>query len=73
MTVPKKSKPKETKRDHSRRFLSVAAVALELDVCQRSVRRWMNAGLLPYHQLGRQHRIAEDDLRSFLALRRRVL
>ena len=52
------------------RFHSVTTVALELDVSEKTVRRWIVAGELPYHRLGRQIRVADDDLRSFLAMRR---
>jgi excisionase family DNA binding protein len=54
------------------RFHSVTAVALELDVSEKTVRRWIVAGELPYHRLGRQIRVADDDLRSFLAMRRKA-
>jgi excisionase family DNA binding protein len=37
---------------------------------QKTVRRWLNSGMLPFHRLGRQLRIAETDLLAFLAERR---
>ena len=49
------------------RLLSVKIAALELDVSTKTVRRWIGAGLIPYHRVGRQIRIAEHDLRAFLA------
>ena len=51
----------------SPRFLTVAQVADVLAVSQRSIRRWISAGELLAHKLGRQVRISEFDLRAFLA------
>jgi excisionase family DNA binding protein len=53
------------------RLLSVEGVALELQVSTKTVRRWIGAGLLAHHRLGRQIRIAEHDVRAFLAGSRR--
>ena len=36
----------------------------------KTVRRWLKSGVLPFHRLGRQIRIAEADLLAFLADRR---
>ncbi len=33
-------------------MLSVAEVAKELRVCQRSVRRWIDVGIAEYHEAG---------------------
>ena len=49
------------------RLLSVEGVALELQVSTKTVRRWIGAGLLAHHRLGRQIRIDEHDVRAFLA------
>jgi excisionase family DNA binding protein len=51
------------------RYYSVRAVAEALDVSDRTVRRWIANGDLVAHRLA-GIRIADVDLRSFLALRR---
>ena len=48
------------------RLLSVAAVADRLDVSTKTVRRWIAAGELRIHRLGRSVRIGETDLQKFL-------
>ncbi len=53
------------------RFFSIASVASQLDVSQKTVRRWIDAKELPVHQIGRQLRISEPDLAAFLARARR--
>jgi excisionase family DNA binding protein len=50
---------------------TVADVAARLQVCTVTVRRAIAAGELHVHQIGRQHRIAEDDLLAFIAQRRK--
>ena len=50
------------------RFYTVAQVADMVGVSTRSVRRWVAAGELLAHRFGRQVRIAETDLRAFLAM-----
>ena len=75
MSTPKPSRPTEPKskdRERAPRFLTVKFIADDLDVCRKTVWRWIHAGLLPHHKLGRQFRIAEEDYRAFLALRRHV-
>ncbi len=51
------------------RYYSIQAVAEALDVSERTVRRWIANGDLVAHRLAGV-RIADVDLRSFLALRR---
>jgi len=53
------------------RLLSIAKVAVQLDVSQKTVRRLIEAGELPVHDVGRQLRISETDLAAFLARSRR--
>jgi excisionase family DNA binding protein len=48
------------------RFYAVAQVAELLVVSTRSVRRWIAAGDLLAHKIGRAVRISEIDLRIFL-------
>lgn len=50
------------------RFFTVPQVADMLAISQRSVRRRIAAGELSAHRWGRQVRISEADLRTFLAL-----
>jgi excisionase family DNA binding protein len=57
--------------ERPKRLYTIAAVAEELDVCSRTVRRWIDTRLLAAHRLGRQWRVGHDDLRAFLAARRR--
>ncbi len=47
-------------------FLTVAEVADQLRVSERSVRRWIKERELKVYRLGRAIRISEGDLRSFL-------
>ena len=53
------------------RFYAVDAVAEQLGVSSKTVRRWIAAGDLPVHRLGRQLRISEADLVAFIARSRR--
>ena len=52
------------------RFFSIAYVAEALSVSDRTVRRWIDRGELVVHRFGRGVRIAETDLKAFLAVRR---
>jgi excisionase family DNA binding protein len=58
------------KPDRPPRLYTVAEIARHTQCSERTVRRWLNAGLLPFHRLGRQIRIAAPDLIAFLRLRR---
>ena len=49
---------------------TIAEVAERLRVSTRTVRRWIEAGDLVAHRFGGIVRIAETDLRAFLALHR---
>ena len=51
-------------------FYTIADVAECLNVSTRTVRRWIDRRLLVAHRLGGPLRIAEADLRLFLALHR---
>ena len=53
------------------RFLMVSEVAAQLHVSTKTVRRRIARGELRVHQIGRQHRIAEDDFTLFLAKARK--
>ena len=52
------------------KFYTVAQVADALGVSVRSVRRWIKRGDLVAHHFGTTVRIAERDLKAFIARRR---
>ena len=52
------------------RFFTIAAVAEFLDVSERTVRRWIKRGELVAHHIGAVVRIAESDLKAFIARHR---
>jgi excisionase family DNA binding protein len=52
-------------------MLTVADVAERLRVSTKTVRRAIEAGDLHVHLIGRQHRVAEDDLMLFVTRRRK--
>ena len=52
------------------RFFTVLEVAERLGVSERTIRRWIAAGILPVHRFGRLVRVSETDLAAFLALNR---
>ncbi len=45
---------------------SVAETAKILKVCPRTVRRWIEKGYLKVHRFGRQIRITDSDLVTFI-------
>jgi excisionase family DNA binding protein len=49
------------------RFFTVAEVAEIVGVSVRTVRRWIKSGELVAHHIGAVVRIAEGDLRAFIA------
>lgn len=52
-------------------LFSVDQVAEQLGVSSKTVRRWIERRELHVHQLGRQLRVAEEDLSAFLNARRK--
>jgi excisionase family DNA binding protein len=52
------------------KFFTIGQVAELLEVSTRTVRRWIDAGLLVAHRFGGAVRIAAHDLRAFLAQHR---
>ena len=52
------------------RVVSIPAVADQLDVSTKTVRRFIASAALPHHRIGRQIRISQRDITVFLALRR---
>jgi excisionase family DNA binding protein len=63
-------RPSGPQRDDRLQFLTIAEVAERLRVATRTVRRWIAAGELVAHRFGASVRIAEADLRAFVALHR---
>jgi excisionase family DNA binding protein len=53
------------------KYYAIKAVAEALDVSSRTVRRWIAHGDLVVHRVDGVVRIAEGDLRAFLALHRK--
>lgn len=49
------------------RLYSVRDVAEAMGVSSKTVRRWIKAGALPVHRLGKQLRISQADLAAFIA------
>ncbi|MEM6496411.1 MAG: helix-turn-helix domain-containing protein, partial [Pseudomonadota bacterium] len=45
-------------------YLTVAEVAEQLNISERTVRRWMANGEIPFFRLGRAIRISRGDLKS---------
>ena len=52
-------------------FFTIPEVAERLNVCERTVRRWIESGALRAHRFGRLVRISQTDLAAFLAAHRR--
>lgn len=53
-------------------FFTIAETAEMLRVSTRTVRRWIDSGRLVAHAIGGVVRIAESDLRAFLAVYRQA-
>jgi excisionase family DNA binding protein len=58
------SPPKEAETKPA--MLKVSDVAAQLNVCDRTVRRWIEAKQLKEHRFGRSIRISAADLQRFL-------
>ena len=61
--------PGQTSREQMR-FFTVASVAEFVGVSTRTVRRWITRNELVAHHFGAAVRIAESDLKSFIARHR---
>ena len=57
-------------RSRRSRMMSIREVAEFFGVSEKTVRRWIQSGQLEAHQLGRQWRIAPEEIERFLATRR---
>lgn len=53
-----------------RAFFSTASLAKYLEISERTIRDWINDGVLPSYRLGGTRRIAADDVDTFLRQRR---
>ena len=51
------------------RLLSIKETAAYFRISEKTVRRWITSGQLHAHHLGRQWRIAPDEIERFLATR----
>ena len=49
------------------KILSIRTVAIALSISERTVRKWCEVGSLPHYRIGRQYRIRQSDLDSYLA------
>lgn len=58
-------------KTHPPQLHSIQQVALQCEVSTKTIRRWIAAGDLHAHHLGRQIRISQEDMVAFLAARRR--
>ena len=63
--------PQLTTASRLPRPLAVGEVAELLQVSSKTVRRWIERQELRTHRLGRQLRVAEEDLATFLGQRRK--
>ena len=52
------------------KFFTITEVAERLGVATRTVRRWIKSGYLVAHHFGTAVRIAESDLKAFIARHR---
>ncbi len=66
MAMPSKPKPE------FRTFWTIQDLAKDLDVSERTVHRWIDAGDLIVHRFGRSVRIADNDRRAFLEAHRDI-
>ncbi len=77
-SIPSKARPASRSKvvqpgeGLDQRFFSVEDVASMLDVCERTVRRWIKRRKLVAHDVEGIIRIAEGDLREFIASSRQL-
>ena len=56
---------------HTAPMLTLDDVAARLQVCTKTVYRWTKQGSLRVHRIGRQLRVTEEDLATFIAINRK--
>ena len=61
------SQPDKAAQPEQPTLQSISAIAQRLDVSEKSVRRYIERGLLRAYKIGGQIRISEEDLMAFLA------
>jgi excisionase family DNA binding protein len=59
-----------TRASRRGRLLPLQDVAEQIQVSIKTVRRWIERGLLPAHRLGRVLRVSEEDLDAFISRHR---
>ena len=52
------------------KYFTLDEVAAHLQLSTKTLRRWIKAGDLVAHRIGRKLRISENDLQAFIRLRR---
>lgn len=72
METPRLERDGTRNRRHDIQFFTIAEVAEMLGVCTRTVWRWIATGELVAHRFRGCVRIAEADLRAFLAVHRQA-
>jgi excisionase family DNA binding protein len=60
-----------TKQSPIPRFYTVEEVAERLGVTGKSIRRWIDQGVLPFHKFQGRLRISEEDLLAYVSSCRR--
>lgn len=70
MSLDTEDKEGGRRRRDQIRFFTIGEVAERLSVAERTIRRWIKSDALVAHRFGRVVRIAEVDLRAFLAAKR---
>ena len=66
MAITRMSSARASAQDTASPMLTIADVAFQLSVSERTVRRWIDAKQLKAHRLNRAIRIAKADLQYFL-------
>ncbi len=51
-------------------LMTIPDVAEQLQVSEKTIRRWLTRGDLIAHRIGRQLRISEPDFQAFIRMRR---
>jgi excisionase family DNA binding protein len=67
MNIPVPTGSNASSNTPPKRFHSVATVARQLEVSEKSVRRFIERGLLRAYKIGGQIRISEEDLLAYQA------
>ena len=68
--MPVMAEPRSNSFGNLGRLFTIPQTADYLQVCEKTIRRWIEGGELIAHRIGRQWRISEADLKTFVAMRR---